>query len=46
MLVQLVSTTAGALYNTLTLMDYLLTYLETRRIQPSTSHFIACLNLG
>jgi hypothetical protein len=29
--VQLVGTTAGALHNTLTSMDYLLTYLETRR---------------
>jgi hypothetical protein len=46
MLVQLVGTTAGALYNTLTSIDYLLTYLETRYKQPGTSHFIACLNLG
>jgi hypothetical protein len=29
--VQLVSTQAGALHNTLTSIDYLLTYLETRR---------------
>ena len=46
MLVQSVGTTARALYNTLTSMDYLLTHLETRRIQPSTTHFMACLNLG
>ena len=46
MLVQSVGTTAGALHNTLTSMDYLLTHLETRRMQPGTTHFIACLNLG
>jgi hypothetical protein len=26
-------------------MDYLLHYLETRRCQPSSKHFIALLNL-
>ena len=46
MLVQSVGTTAGALHNTLTSMDYLLTHLETRRMQPGTTHFMACLNLG
>jgi hypothetical protein len=46
MLVQSVGTTAGALHNTLTSMEYLLTHLETRRKQPGTSHFMACLNLG
>jgi hypothetical protein len=42
---QLVRTTAGALYNTLTLIDYLIHYLETRRSQPRSIHFIASLNL-
>lgn len=46
MLVQSVGTTAGALHNTLTSMEYLLTHLETRRMQPGTTHFMACLNLG
>jgi hypothetical protein len=44
--VQSVGTQAGALHNTLTSMDYLLTHLETRRTQPGSSHFMACLNLG
>jgi hypothetical protein len=44
--VQSVGTQAGALHNTLTSMDYLLTHLETRRNQPGSSHFMACLNLG
>ena len=46
MLVQSVSTTARALHNTLTSVEYLLTHLETRCMQPSTTHFMACLNLG
>lgn len=44
--VQSVGTTAGALYNTLTSMDYLLDHLETRRTQPGTKHFIASLNVS
>jgi hypothetical protein len=44
--VQSVGTTAGALHNTLTSIDYLLEHLETRRKQPGTKHFIACLNIG
>jgi hypothetical protein len=44
--VQSVGTTAGALHNTLTSMDYLLTYLETRCNQPRSTHFITCLNIG
>lgn len=44
--VQSVGTQAGALHNTLTSMDYLLTHLETRRTQLGSSHFIVCLNLG
>jgi hypothetical protein len=44
--VQSVGTQAGALHNTLTSMDYLLTYLETRRNQPGSSHFMVCFNLG
>jgi hypothetical protein len=46
MRVQSVGTNAGALYNTLTSMDYLLYCLKTRRSQPGTSYFIACLNIG
>ena len=46
MLVQSVSTTAGALHNTLTLMDYLLHYLEERRSQPGTPFFMVSLNVG
>jgi hypothetical protein len=46
MYVQLVGTNVGALYNTLTSMDYLLEHLETRRNQPGSKHFIACLNVG
>ncbi|KAM0707268.1 hypothetical protein Q7P35_006600 [Cladosporium inversicolor] len=46
MQVQSVSTDAGALHNTLTTMDYLLTHLETRRNQPGSRHFMACLNIG
>jgi hypothetical protein len=44
--VQSVSTTAGALHNTLTSMDYLLYHLETRRKQPGSKHFIASLNVS
>jgi hypothetical protein len=44
--VQSVGTTAGALHNTLTSMDYLLTHLETRRNQPGSTHFMTCLNIG
>jgi hypothetical protein len=44
--VQSVGTNAGALYNTLTSMDYLLHHLETRRSQPSIRHFMASLNVG
>ena len=44
--VQSVGTTAGALHNTLTSMDYLLDHLETRRTQPSTKHFIVSLNVS
>jgi hypothetical protein len=44
--VQSVGTTAGALHNTLTTMDYLLTHLETRRNQPGSAHFMASLNTG
>jgi hypothetical protein len=44
--VQSVGITAGALHNTLTSMDYLLSHLETRRSQPSTKHFMASLNVG
>ena len=44
--VQSVGTTAGALHNTLTSMEYLLHHLETRRQQPSSKHFIASLNVG
>jgi hypothetical protein len=43
---QLVGTTAGALHNTLTLMEYLLHHLETRRRQPGSKHFIASLNVS
>lgn len=46
MLVQSVGTTAGALHNTLTSMDYLLHYLEERRSQPGSPFFMACLNVG
>jgi hypothetical protein len=46
MRVQSVGTNAGALHNTLTSMDYLLHHLETRRSQPGTSYFMACLNVG
>jgi hypothetical protein len=46
MRVQSVGTNAGALYNTLTSIDYLLHYLEIRRSQPSTSYFMVCLNVG
>jgi hypothetical protein len=46
MQVQSVDTAAGALYNTLTSMDYLLYQLETRRAQPSSRHFMTCLNVG
>lgn len=46
MQVQSVGTSAGALHNTLTSMDYLLTHLETRRSQPGSRHFIASLNVG
>jgi len=44
--VQSIGTTAGALHNTLTFMDYLLDHLETRRTQPGTKHFMASLNVG
>jgi hypothetical protein len=44
--VQSIGTTAGALHNTLTSMDYLLSHLETRRSQPGSSHSMACLNVG
>lgn len=44
--VQSVGTTAGALHNTLTSMDYLLHHLETRRKQPASKHFMASLNVG
>jgi hypothetical protein len=44
--VQSVGTTAGALHNTLTSMDYLLHHLEERRSQPGSRLFMACLNLG
>jgi hypothetical protein len=44
--VQSVGTTAGALHNTLTTMDYLLTHLETRRNQPGSAHFMASLITG
>jgi hypothetical protein len=44
--VQSVRTNTGVLHNTLTLMDYLLTHLETRRNQPGSAHFMACLNDG
>lgn len=44
--VQSVRTTASALHNTLTSMDYLLDHLETRCTQPSTKHFIASLNVS
>jgi hypothetical protein len=44
--VQSVGTTAGALYNTLTSIDYLLHYLKTRRKQPASKHFMASLNVG
>ncbi|KAM0708844.1 hypothetical protein Q7P35_005497 [Cladosporium inversicolor] len=43
--VQSVGTTAGALHNTLTSMDYLLHHFETRRKQPGSKHFIASLNV-
>ena len=46
MQVQSVGTDTGALYNTLTTIDYLLTHLETRCNQPGSRHFIACLNIG
>jgi hypothetical protein len=46
LLVQSVGTTAGALHNTLTSMDYLLHHLEERRSQPGTPFFMACLNVG
>jgi len=46
MQVQSVGTTARALHNTLTIMDYLLTHLETRRNQPGSAHFMACLSTG
>ncbi|KAI6788857.1 hypothetical protein KC343_g6741 [Hortaea werneckii] len=46
MLVQSTNTTGGALHTTLTSMDYLLTHLESRRNQPGSSHFMACLNKG
>jgi hypothetical protein len=39
MLVQSVGTTASALHNTLTSMDYLLHHLEERRSQPGTPFF-------
>jgi hypothetical protein len=41
-----VGTAAGALHNTLSSMDYLLSHLETRRSQPGTRHFMASLNVG
>jgi hypothetical protein len=44
--VQSVGTAAGALHNTLSSMDYLLSHLETRRSQPGTRHFMASLNVG
>ena len=44
--VQSVGTTAGALHNTLTSMDYLLHHLEERRSQPGSPFFMACLNVG
>jgi hypothetical protein len=43
--VQSVGTNAGALYNMLTSMDYLLHCLKTRRSQPGISYFIAYLNV-
>ena len=45
MYVQSVRTTAGALHNTLTSMDYLMHHLKTRRSQPRSIHFIASLSL-
>jgi hypothetical protein len=45
-LVQSIGTTAGALHNTLTSMDYLLHHLEERRSQPGSPFFMACLNVG
>jgi hypothetical protein len=45
MYVQSVGTNASALHNTLTLIDYLLHHLETRRSQPGTRHFMASLNV-
>jgi hypothetical protein len=44
--VQSVGTTAGALHNTLTSMEYLLHHLETRRRQPGSKHFMASLNVS
>lgn len=44
--VQSVGSTAGALHNTLTSMEYLLQHLETRRAQPNTKYYNACLNAG
>jgi hypothetical protein len=46
MQVQSVGTSAGALHNTLTSMDYLLTHIETRRSQPGSRHFMASFNVG
>ena len=46
MLMQSIGTTAGALHNTLTSMDYLLHYLKERRSQPSSTYFMTCLNVG
>jgi hypothetical protein len=46
MLVQSIGTTAGALHNTLTAMDYLLHHLEERRSQPGSTYFMTCLNVG
>lgn len=44
--VQSVGTTAGALHNTLTSMDYLLHHLETTRAHSSTTHYNACINVS
>jgi hypothetical protein len=46
MVVQSVGTTAGALHNTLTSMDYLLHHLKERRSQPGSTFFMASLNVG
>jgi hypothetical protein len=45
-IIQSVGTTHGALHTTLKSMNYLLAYLETRRNQPGSIHFMACLDKG